>query len=73
MPKALTANYKRNIEILKENLRRGLDVQNATKTIDAMEDQFIHANLYGTAEKDFINEMRGIVIEHVTGIEVRSI
>ena len=70
MPKTLNANYKRNVEILKINLGRGLEASQANNTINGMEAQFERANLYGPDEKQFINEMRAAVIEHFTSVKV---
>lgn len=49
--KTLKENYKRNVEIMRENLRRGMSVGQATSVINAMRKQFVRANLYGEDEK----------------------
>lgn len=56
MAKALKANYQKNIDILKENLRRGLSQATALKQIKIWQSQFIEHDLYGEDEKAFINE-----------------
>lgn len=53
--KALKENYKRNVEILQENLRRGMGVSQALQTINSWRKQFEAHNLYGEDEKAFIN------------------
>lgn len=67
--KTLKENYKRNVAIMRENLRRGMSVGQATSTINAMREQFIKHNLYGEDEKDFINAMLAEV-EAYTHIKV---
>lgn len=73
MAKTLNANYQRNIEILQENLKRGLSYDQATKAIDNMQDQFINANLYNQVEKNYINDMRAVVVSHFSKIDVKII
>lgn len=70
MPQTLNANYARNIAILKENLKRGMDQAQATQAIDGMEAQFKRASLYGPNEQLFINDMRAAVVSHFTNIDV---
>jgi hypothetical protein len=70
MPRTLSANYARNVSILKENLKRGMDAAQANKAIDGMEAQFKRANLYGPDEELFINDMRAAVVSHFTNIDV---
>lgn len=67
--KTLEENYKRNVVIMRENLRRGMSVGQATSVINAMREQFVRANLYGEDEKDFINAMLAEV-EAYTHIKV---
>lgn len=66
----LNANYQKNINVMKENLKRGMTATQANQVIQMFEDQFKKANLYLDEEKHFINELRGLVIEQTTGIKV---
>ena len=65
----LNANYQKNIDILKENLKRGMTSQQANSAIDNMEKQFINANLYNGEEKLFIEYMRTELFLHFTGVQ----
>lgn len=67
--KTLNENYKRNIAIMRENLKRGLEPSKAIKIIENFRDQLIKHNLYGESEKDFINGMLAEV-EAYTHIKV---
>jgi len=69
----LKQNYGKNIEILKENLRRGLSLEKATQAINGMENQFKNADKYGENEKDFINEMRKITIEYFSTLKINIV
>lgn len=66
MVTTLNDNYNKNIDILKENLRRGMTERQAQYPIDGMERQFINANLYNAQAKQFIATMRKTVKEHFT-------
>lgn len=68
--KTLNANYKRNVDILKENLRRGMKQEQAISVINSMEKQFKNNNLYNEAEQEFINEMRKTIIEYFYKVSV---
>lgn len=70
--KTLKENYKRNVAIMRENLRRGMSVGQATSVINAMRNQFVRANLYGEDEKEFINAMLAEVeaYTHIKVVEV---
>lgn len=59
--KTLNNNYKKNIDILKENIKRGLTQSMAIQAIDNMENQFVNSNLYDDEAQEFINEMREVV------------
>lgn len=59
--KAQKQNYSRNIEILKENLKRGMGQSMAIEIIKQQKKQFIKAGLYGQDEKDYINKMLDVV------------
>lgn len=69
----LKENYKKNIEILKENLNRGMSFEVAKRNIDNMEKCFINAKIYDKDEKDFINEMRKVLIENFTNLKINLI
>jgi hypothetical protein len=71
--KTLKENYKKNVEILKENLKRGMGFEVAKRNIDNMERSFINAKVYDNDEKDFINEMRKVLIEKFTNLEINLI
>ena len=68
--RTLNANYQKNIDILKENLKRGMTSQQANSAIDNMEKQFINGNLYNSEEKLFIEYMRTELFLHFTGINI---
>jgi hypothetical protein len=68
--KTLNNNYKRNIEILKENIKRGMSFNQVKNVIDSFEKQFINAGLYKEEEKSFINEMRTISLNSFTHLNV---
>lgn len=63
-------NYKKNISILKENLKRGLTIDQAVSIINNMQDQFINAGLYNSNEKQYINDMRALLIDNAIHINV---
>ena len=62
----LNDNYKKNIAILKENIKRGLTIEQAQKAIDGMKLQFINANLYDDEAKMFIEAMQDVVQDNFT-------
>jgi hypothetical protein len=71
--RTVNENYKKNTAILKINLERGMNEKQSNEVINGFENQFITAGLYGKEEKRFINEMRKLVIERFSGIEVNII
>lgn len=71
--KTLKENYKRNIDILKENFKRGMTLELATKLIDNQEQQFKNAGLYKEPEQDYINEMRATMINNFTHLKINII
>ena len=71
--KTLPSNYQTNVNILKENLKRGMSASQANGAIDHFENQFKQANLYGDNEQEFIITMRATVIEHFTLISVLTV
>jgi len=66
----LNKNYSRNVEILKENLKRGMTFQQVNNVIDSQEKQFKNANLYNQDEKDYINVMRAVIVNNFTHINI---
>lgn len=64
-------NFKTNLSILKENLKRGLSHDQSLSIINNFENQFIKHNTYNEIEKQFINDMRSIVINHFTHIKIQ--
>lgn len=72
MVHTLPDNYKRNIKILRENIKRGMTPSQAVQVIEAWRSQFVAHNLYGDAEKEFINQALEVVGEktHLDVVEV---
>lgn len=70
--RTLNENYKRNIAILKENMRRGMTVSQATSVINSWRGQFVKNDLYGDEEKEFIDQALAVVGEytHLTVVEM---
>ena len=68
--KTLNYNYEKNLEILKENLKRGMRNEQVQSAINLQEKQFINSDLYNQEEKDYINEMRKATIEFFTNLSV---
>lgn len=64
--RTLNNNYRKNIEILKENLKRGMTSQQATQAINSMQTQFERANLYNDEEKQYISELQQAIDDHFT-------
>lgn len=66
--RALKENYKRNVEIMRENLKRGLSAGQAVSVIRGWHSQFERANMLGEDEKAFLNECLALVEEytHIT-------
>ena len=68
----LKENYQKNLDIMQENLKRGLSHEQAQSIIDNFESQFKNHNTYGQDEKDFINDLRALIVTHFTKIEVHN-
>lgn len=70
--KTLKENYKRNLEIVKENMRRGMTASQVIKQADAWRSAFVRHNLYGEDEKAFINSVLALAEEetHLRVVEV---
>lgn len=71
--KTLNENFKRNLDIMGENLRRGLDMERANAVIDNMERQFLNANLYDKEAQEFIQDMKALVLSHFTKVNINII
>lgn len=54
--KVLKENYQKNINILEENLKRGMTSAQAYGVIDNWRSQFQRANKFGKDEQAFINK-----------------
>lgn len=61
MTKTLNENYSRNINILKENMKRGMSSSQALQVIDNWRSQFETHNMFGKEEKKFINDALKVV------------
>lgn len=61
--KTLPENYTRNIEIMRENLRRGMDAGQAVSVIRSWHNQFTKAGKLGETEKEFLNQCLALVEE----------
>lgn len=61
MVHTLPQNYKRNIEILEENLKRGMSASQAISAINNWRRCFIKHDMLGENEKAFLNECLSLV------------
>lgn len=66
----LKDNYKTNVNILQENLKRGMTLSQVQKVIENFKLQFIKANLYNEEEKQFIKALKETTAKHFTGIDI---
>jgi len=73
MTKTLNENYKKNIEVMTENLRRGLSLEQAKQVVKTFESQFKNADLYNENEKSFIRQLKAVIISHFTKIQVVAV
>lgn len=62
----LPDNYKKNIDILKTNLNRGMTARQAGAVIKQFKDQLISNGLCDQDAKNFIDDMALTVIEYFT-------
>lgn len=53
--KALKANYQANINIMKENIKRGMTASQVIEVVKGWKSQFERAGLYGEDEREFLN------------------
>lgn len=70
--KTLKNNYAKNIEILRENLKRGMTPSMAIKVIEGWRTQFVNHKLYGEDEVEFINQAL-TEVENYTHLTVAEI
>jgi len=61
MVKTLNNNYAKNVDILKENIRRGLSQEQALNMINSQEQMFKQANLYNQPEQDYIQALNDVI------------
>lgn len=61
--KTLKDNYNRNVEIMRENLRRGMSAGQAVSVIRSWHNQFEKHGMLGEDEKAFLNECLALVEE----------
>ena len=73
MTHTLQNNYSKNLDVMRENLKRGITSEQATQVINGMQDQFINASLYNDDEKAFINDMRALVASHFLKIDINIV
>jgi hypothetical protein len=66
----LKANYVKNVDIMRENLKRGMTAQQANNIVDRMQLQFNRAQLLGENEKAYLRAMRATIVEHFSRIEI---
>ncbi len=63
-------NYTKNLDILRENIKRGMQYEQVKSVIDSMEEQFKTAGLYNKEEKQFIADMREIAINSFSFLKI---
>ena len=56
-----------------ENLKRGMTKNQADEITNNFEKQLIDNNLYKEDEKDFITELKRIIVSHFTKIDIQII
>ena len=71
--KTLKENYQKNADIMLENLKRGMTKDQADEITNNFEKQLIDNNLYKEDEKDFITELKRIIVSHFTKIDIQII
>lgn len=70
--RTLPENYAKNVKILREDLKRGLEPSTGIRAISMMRKQFIKVGLYGTTEVKFINALLE-EIEQYTHIHIEEV
>lgn len=71
--KTLPDNYKKNIEILKINLERGMSYEMAKSGVDAQEKSFVDNNLYDETAKEYIQDLRAVLLGHFTATHIQIV
>ena len=71
--KTLNENYKRNVLILTENIRRGLTEIQARAIVDNFEKQFLDNNLYDDGAKQFIKDCNDVITEKFNTIKAKDL
>ena len=71
--KTLKENYQKNVNIMVENLKRGLTKNQADKITDNFRTQLLDNNLYEEDEANFIQELKRVILEHFTKIDIQII
>lgn len=64
--RTLKDNYQKNVDILKENIKRGMSKDQANIAINNMQNSFLMARLYDEDAQDFIKTMKNIVKDEFT-------
>jgi len=57
----LKENYKKNIEVLKENIKRGMTLSECNQVIDSQRNQFARANLLDQDAINYLDAMREVI------------
>lgn len=70
--KTLKQNYAKNIDILKENLKRGMSYEMSKQVIEGQKNAFINNNLFNDDEKNYIQTMVEIVNKHFGITEIKA-
>lgn len=70
--KTLPENYQKNIDILKENLNRGMNPRQASEIVKAHRDKFERAGVYDKQAQEYITRMFATISEHITGITIQE-
>jgi predicted adenine nucleotide alpha hydrolase (AANH) superfamily ATPase len=66
----LKDNYQKNIDILQENLKRGMTLAQVQQVVNNFKIQFMKAGLYGEDERQFIKALKEATAKHFTGIDI---
>lgn len=59
--KTLNQNYRANVEIMKENIKRGMTPSQVYNQVNHWRSMFQATNNYGKEEKTFLNECLSLV------------
>ena len=66
----LNENYTKNINIMEENLNRGMSYSMAMSIIDSQKKALIKAGLYGEEEQHYIKKLEAVVLSHKSKIDI---